>query len=310
MLTEITEKEYYSLFTSSQNPFLTSAFQTINKDKVEELKFLIDDQVKPSMGVILGMTANKLLSPYSAPFGGIHFSHTNIYIDKIEEFAESLKAYFSLNNFDFFKCTFPPTIYGTSFNHKMINAMIRKGFKLETPELTSYVDLEKFNFRFTQKNSREYYNQALRNKLVFKQVLDEKGHNDIVNLIRENRERSNRKLRMSLEDFKKIEAIWSVTYVGVFDVENQMVAAGIFYLFPNEKLVFTALWGDSLPGRALRAMDFLSFESWSYFKNNGFKYLDLGISTEENAVPNLGLLRFKETHEAQTELRFTVTLTS
>lgn len=310
MLKEISEKEYYELFNSTHNPFLSREFYLINKEKVEEIKFLVNDEAKPSIGIILGLLDNKLLSPYSAPFGGIHYSHANIYVDKIEEFAENLKEYFSSNTYSFFKCVFPPTIYGATFNHKMINAMIRKGFKLETPELTSYVDLDNFNFRFSQKNSREYYGQALRNKLVFKQVFDEKGHSDIVDLIRDNRERSNRKLRMSLEDFKKIETIWDVNYFGVFDEENHMAAAGIFYLFPNEKLVFTALWGDSMTGRGLRGMDFLSFESWSHFKKQGFKYIDLGISTEENAVPNLGLLRFKETHEAQTELRFTVTLTS
>lgn len=310
MLTEISENKYYDLFTSIQNPFLTKEFQDINKEKVQELKFLIDDEVKPSIGIVLGITDNKLLSPYSAPFGGIHYSHSNIYIDKIEDFADNLKQYFLLNKFDFFKCTFPPTIYGMSFNPKMINAMIRKGFKLETPELTSYVDLEHFNFRFSQKNSREYYNQALRNKLVFKQVFDYDSHSDIVNLIKENRERSNRKLRMSLEDFKKIETVWNVNYFGVFDEKDQMVAGAIFYLFSSERLVFTALWGDSLTGRPLRAMDFLSFESWSHFKKNEFKYMDLGISTEEQAVPNLGLLRFKETHEANTELRFTLTLNS
>ena len=309
MLKEISEKQYFELFNSTHNPFLNREFYLINKDKVEQVKLLVNDEAKPSIGIILGLSNNKLLSPYSAPFGGIHYSHSTIYIDKIEEFAENLKEYFSSNNYSYFKCIFPPTIYGTTFNHKMINAMIRKGFKLDTPELTSYIDLEDFDFRFSQKNSREYYNQALRNKLVFKQIFDDKGHGEIIDLIKNNRVRSNRKLRMSLEDFKKIETIWNVNYFGVFDAENQMAAAGIFYLFPTNKLVYTALWGDSITGRSLRAMDFLSFEAWSHFKKQEFKYIDLGISTEENAVPNLGLLRFKETHEAQTELRFTVTLT-
>jgi hypothetical protein len=310
MLKEVSEQEYYCLFSSCQNPFLSQPFYLINKDKVEQVKFLINDDPKPSMGIILGVSDNKLLSPYSAPFGGIHFSHSNIYIDKIEEFAESLKSYFNSNSHSFFKCTFPPTIYGKSFNHKMVNAMARNGFKLETPELTGYVDLDDFNFRFAQKNSREYYNQALRNKLVFKQVLDNDNQQNIVSLIKENRERSNRKLRMGLEDFKQIETIWNVNYFGVFNTENEMVAGAIFYLFPENKLVFTAIWGDSIVGRGLRAMDFLSFESWSHFKKNEFKYIDLGISTEDDAVPNVGLLRFKETHEATTELRFTLTLTA
>ncbi len=310
MLKEISEKEFYSLFTSKQNPFLSKEFYLLNKEKVEEVKFLINDEPKPTIGMILGRVEQSLLSPYSAPFGGIHYSHSNIYIDKIEAFAENIKEYFYLNQYHFFKCVFPPSIYGVSFNHKMINAMVRKGFKLETPELTSYVNLNDFNYRFTHKSSREYYNQALRNKLVFKPVSDDKTKQEIVDLIKENRERSGRKLRMNFEDFMKIESIWDVNYFGIFNSENLMVAGAIFYVFPNDKLVYTAIWGDSNDGRNLRAMDFLTFESWSHFKKNDFHYIDLGISTEDNAVPNEGLLRFKETHEAITEMRYILTLNS
>lgn len=310
MLKEISEKEFYTIFTSTQNPFLTKEFYTLNKEKVEEVKFLIIDEPKPCIGMVLGCVDHSLLSPYSAPFGGVHFSHSNIYIDKIETFAENLKDYFYFHKYNFFKCVFPPSIYGVSFNHKMINAMVRKGFRMETPELTSYVDLKEFNYRFSHKSSREYYNQALRNEIVFKPVLEDETKQEIVALIKENRERSGRKLRMNFEDFKNIEGIWDVNYFGVFNLESEMVAGAIFYVFPNKKIVYTAIWGDSIAGRNLRAMDFLTFESWSHFKKSDYHYIDLGISTEDNAVPNEGLLRFKETHEATTEMRFILTLDS
>ena len=90
MLKEISEKEFYTIFTSTQNPFLTKEFYTLNKEKVEEVKFLIIDEPKPCIGMVLGCVDHSLLSPYSAPFGGVHFSHSNIYIDKIETFAENL----------------------------------------------------------------------------------------------------------------------------------------------------------------------------------------------------------------------------
>jgi hypothetical protein len=40
-----------------------------------------------------------------------------------------------------------------------------------------------------------------------------------------------------------------------------------------------------------------------YYKNLGFKYIDLGISSE-SGIPNEGLMRFKESHEAVSSLRF------
>ncbi len=308
MLKEIEENEYFSLFSSTQNPFISKDFYLLNKHKVENVIFLILDEPKPSIGIAVGVSENKIVSPYSAPFGGIHFSHSNIYIEKIEEFAQALKEYFTEKNYNFFKCIFPPSIYGSSFNHKMINSMIRKGFNLETPELTNYIDLSKFNNRFSHKASREYYNQALRKNLTFTQVFEDESKSFIIDLIRENRERSDRTLKMNLLDFQKMEEIWEVNYFTVNDAEKQIVAGAIFYTFPDQKLVFTAIWGDSLEGRNVRAMDFLSFKSWSHYKENGFKYVDLGISTEDDGVPNQGLLRFKETHEAETELRHILTL--
>lgn len=308
MLKEISEKEYFACFPVRRNPFISPEFCSLNKDKVEDIKFLISSSGKPYIGILLGCSDNKLLSPYSAPFGGFHFSNANIYIEKIEEFVNDLKQYFELSKFEFFKCIMPPTIYGVSFNHKLINTMIRKGFTLETPELTSYIDLKKFNNKFTHKSSREYYNQAKRNLLIFKQVFDEESKKNVLELIQENRERNGRKLRMLFEDFKKIESVWKVTYFGIFSAHNQMVASAIFYVFQESQIVFTAVWGDSVEGRNLRAMDFLTFESWSHFKGQNYNFVDLGISTEDNAIPNEGLLRFKETHQAETELRFTMTL--
>jgi hypothetical protein len=52
-------------------------------------------------------------------------------------------------------------------------------------------------------------------------------------------------------------------------------------------------------------MDFLVFNLWSHYKAAGFTLIDLGISTVEG-IPNEGLLRFKETHECQSSLRFTL----
>jgi hypothetical protein len=53
-------------------------------------------------------------------------------------------------------------------------------------------------------------------------------------------------------------------------------------------------------------MDFLVLQLWSHYKALGYRYIDLGISTE-SGVPNEGLLRFKETHECVSSLRHTLT---
>ncbi len=81
-----------------------------------------------------------------------------------------------------------------------------------------------------------------------------------------------------------------------------MVAAAIFYQF-QKNIAYGVYWGDNLFGRKLKSMDFLSYNLWTYYKSLGFKYIDLGITTE-SGIPNEGLLRFKENHECNSSLRF------
>lgn len=304
MLREITKDEYFTIFKTTSNPFLSESFISINASKVSNLLFLIDGGIKTSIGIILGVANNRLVSPFSAPFGGFHYTHEFIYMSKIEAFIHDLGEYFYTSEYDAIKVVLPPSIYGKSFNAKALVAMIRYGFTIDAFELTNFVNLLKLNNNFSTKSSREYYRQALRNNLSFRFVISEKDKRRIVSIVKENREQRNRTLKMAYDDFVEIEKIWHVDYVGIYDDNNQMVAGGIFYQFSKLHVVFAAIWGDTLDGRQLRAMDFMIFEAWMYYKSKGYQFIDLGISTEGSGEPNEGLLRFKETHEADTEVRY------
>jgi lysylphosphatidylglycerol synthetase-like protein (DUF2156 family) len=63
------------------------------------------------------------------------------------------------------------------------------------------------------------------------------------------------------------------------------------------------LWGDDEIGRPLRAMDFLTFNLWQHYKISGFDYIDLGTSSLKGII-NEGLLRFKETHNNISSIRY------
>jgi hypothetical protein len=308
MLRKLNKEEYYAIFKSSTNPFLIKEFIYINEHKVDEVLFLVENDEKPTIGIVLGVRNHALYSPFSAPFGGFHYAHENIYVSKVNQFALDLFNFIQNSDFTSFSLTMPPSIYGCSFNAKMINCLYRSGFSIDTLELTSFIRLDEFENKFTTKSSREYYRQAERNGLSFQTVHELNEKERIVQLVKENRERNNRILRMTLEDFLALEKVWQLDYVTVYDTNQNMVAAAIFYTFPNNPVVYTAIWGDSVEGRPLRAMDFLTFECWCHFKAKDKKFIDLGISTEGRGEPNEGLLRFKETHEAHTEIRTVITL--
>ncbi len=306
MLVEVNDETFRKYFPADPHPFISNLFIELNKSKVDRIVRLVENIDKPEIGFVAGIRNNVLFSPFSAPFGGFHFKKENIYADKIDSFIASLKEYCLLNNLDEFKIVISPDIYNQTFNSKCINSLLRTGYNSELPEITSWINLQNFQGKYKQKNSREYYRQAVRNSLVFEHTTVERDKSDVFELICENRAKFGRPIYMSLEDINNTEKLWPVDFFKVSTVDGSIVASAIFYRFHPE-IIYAVFWGDNDLGRPLRAMDFMLLNLWSYYKELGFKYIDLGISTE-NGIPNTGLLRFKETHEAVSSLRYTFSL--
>ena len=305
MLIEVNEESYKKYFPNDPHPFISSSFITLNNSKTDRIIRLVHDSEKPEIGLIAGIKNNNLLSPFSAPFGGFHFKKENVYSDTVDIFISSLKEYLEVKQLGI-KLILPPYIYHQTFNAKCANSLIRHGFNLELPDITSWIDLYNFTGKYSQKNSREYYRQAERNNLVFEITQKEDDHEEIFEIIRENRARFGRPIYMTLADIKKTGDLWPVDFFKVSTPEGDIVASAIFYRFHSD-VVYAVFWGDNDMGRPLRAMDYMLLNLWSYYKDKGYQYIDLGISTEEG-TPNNGLLRFKETHEAVSTLKYSFNL--
>jgi hypothetical protein len=252
--------------------------------------------------LVAGVMDGILKSPFSAPFGGFHFRKEILYINKLDHFVASLKELVSSMGYKGIELTLPPDIYHPTFNAKTISSLIRNGYKLESVDITNWVDLQNFPGAFSQRNSREYLRQAIRNGLTFDTVSDTVGKQEVFRLITENRARFDRPIYMSFNDIEDTGSLWPVDYFKVCDSKGGILASAIFYR--NTQVVsYAVFWGDNEAGRPLRAMDFLSFHLWSYYKDLGYHYIDLGISTE-GGIPNEGLLRFKESHDSVSSLRY------
>ena len=303
MLIEVDSKTYREFFPVDPHPFISKKFIELNKRKTERIVRLISNTTaKPAIGFTAGIKNRMLQSPFSAPFGGFHFRNQNMYISEIDSFVKSLQEYIKSQELSGIELTLPPDIYHPGFNAKTVNSLVRNGFNMNTPELTNWVDLRKFKDRFAQKNSREYYRQALRNGLSFGFATDEREMKDIYDLICKNRAKFGRSIYMTFNDVLEIANLWPVDFFKVNIEDGTLVASAIFYR-SHPEIGFAVFWGDSDAGRSLRAMDFMAFNLWSYYRDEGFNYLDMGISTE-SGHPNEGLLRFKETHDSVSSLRY------
>lgn len=299
-------KEYIGVFQDGMNPYISSFFIGHNRSKVEELICLVNKKENPDIGLVAGVKNQKLLSPFSAPFGGFHYRHEAVYSAEVDIFLGGIKTYFSASSYTNILITLPPDIYSSSMNAKFVNSFIRTGFNLTAAEVTNYIPLELFAGSYKHRTAREYYKQAQKNGLTFSETDDLNELKFIYEIIEQNRSRMNRPIFMTLEDLIAMKSIWPVDFFIVKSNNGEPVAGGVFYR-AHHSITQAVLWGDSELGRSLRAMDFMILHLIEFYKKEGFRYIDLGISTENNK-PNNGLLRFKETHESHTGMRFSFSL--
>ena len=68
-ITEMTATEYETLF-SSGHVYNSVSFAMLNATKAESVRYLAVGDHKHRFGIILGERGGRLMSPFSAPFGG------------------------------------------------------------------------------------------------------------------------------------------------------------------------------------------------------------------------------------------------
>lgn len=299
-------KEFKNHFKETDNPYLQFRFLEINNRKADDLLFFCNKPERPDLGLVLGVKNNELLSPFSAPFGGFYYRHESVYVSEIDVFLQALKNFFLQTSYSRLSITLPPDIYCSNMNAKLVNAFIRCGYQLNRYDITNQISLSAFKGFYQHRTAREYYQQAMRKGLSFNQVYDRESMAVCYDIVLNNRKRMGRPIHMKLEDLVEMEAIWPVDFFMVKNINQQAVAAAIFYRAHNT-IVQAVLWGDSEEGRPARAMDFMILQLCKFYQQLGYKWIDLGISTEVN-TPNEGLLRFKETHECTSSVRFAFSL--
>jgi hypothetical protein len=302
MLIEVDPKVFKNRFPSDPHPFVSEGFLNLNKQKADRIVRLVEDTKKVSIGLVGGVKEGILKSPFSAPFGGFHFKNELVSVSEIENYIKLLKEYVEVNGLGGFEITLPPDLYHPTFNAKMIHTCFQLGIKYDLPDITSWVKPLKFEGRFSNSKTRNLYQQALKNELSFAIADDLVEKQMIFEIICQNRAKFDRPIFMKFEDLEKTNQLWPIDFFSVKSIEGEMEAAAIVYRYSSD-ICNVIFLGDTDAGRSLRAMDFMLFNLWMYYKDLGFAYIDMGISTEDG-VPNEGLLRFKESHEAISSLRY------
>lgn len=305
---EITKEQYAKLTPEFKYVYMSDAFNHLNAYKVDEVKYLVFKDTKNRFSLVAGLTNNELRCPFSAPYGMINIFKKNTSIGSFSEAVKAVKKYCEDSGLSSLKITLPPTFYDEKNINKLMNSLLNVGAVLETMDLNFQIDLDKVR----DKGYENIITYAAKKNLHISLKTDNKFHlcdcsqyKRAYEIIATNRAYKGYPLRMT---FEQVKNTMEILKHDCFIVENngRDVASAIVFEV-NEDVAQVIYWGDIPNVSELKCMNFLSYNVIEYYKNRGFKYLDIGPSTEDG-VPNVGLCDFKESIGCDISSKFTLKL--
>lgn len=273
----------------------TVAFSQLNASKAEAVHYLTFTDSHLRAAIILGERGGRLLSPFSAPFGGFIFPKT-LRIEAVDE-AVKLVAQYGRDLHMPVEIFLPPTFYHPAMLPKVESALLRYGTLLYT-ELNYHYDLtdprtptERMGLKALQQ-----YKSSLRTPFRFEQLsaADPAQIARAYEVIAANHAAKGYPLRMSLADVVATAPLMQADFF-LLTLEGAPVAAAqLHHVSSSPSIVQLINWGDAPGYSHLRPMNAFSAALFEHYAATpGVSILDLGPASEEG-IPSPGLCAFKE----------------
>ena len=304
---EVSSSEYGDVIKSPYHVFATAEFNHLNREKTEEVHYLLFREDKIRLGIIFGRKDKVLSSPFSAPFGGFSFVSENVRLQYLEESIGTLSNWASSRRVQSIEITIPPPFYNQSFIAKQVNCLWRMGYEFSVIDLNFSYDICRIGdsiqeriWRNARKNLR-ISSEAGLNLII---ASDDQQRRSAYDIIAQNRIHRGFPLRMSWEQVMETSKLIPADFFIVENSNKVLIASAIVFHI-SEKIIQVIYWGDLLGYSELKPMNFLSYRLYEYYKLLGEEYMDIGHSTELS-VPNYGLCEFKDSIGCSVNPRFTM----
>ncbi len=294
-LEEASSQHFDSLVKEPFHVFASASFNELNQSKVEKVFYFLFKDTKYRMGLTAGKNSELLFSPFSAPFGGFTPLFDDVKLQSIEESVDCLVAWARGNAIKKIIITLPPPIYFESYLAKVVNVFYRNNFTIKQVELNYHFNLDKFTDGYSDsiwRNARKNLNQALSNNLSFIKCDTAEQKKEAYFVIQHNRTVRGVPFRMSWDQVMATARLILADFFLVTQSDGKLIAAAIVFRVAP-KVVQVIYWGDLPEFSNLKTMNFLSFKVFEFYKNEGYRFVDIGYSTVDS-IPNYGLCEFKE----------------
>jgi hypothetical protein len=192
--------------------------------------------------------------------------------------------------------TLPPIFYDDSFITKTMNCLFRKNFSIKIIDLNYALNLNHFNDQYVNNvwyNARKNLKISLSKEFEFLKCGDNHQKHQAYEIIKYNREKRGFPLRMTWEQVLETVSVIQADFFLVKDSMQQDIASAIVFHVKEREIAQVIYWGDKPEYSENKTMNYLSFKVFEYYKQERFKYVDIGPSSE-NSLPNYGLCEFKE----------------
>lgn len=302
MLIEVSKDKYRKHFTNDRSPYISEAFIGVVEKRVERVVRLMSEN-ENSVGLIAGIKDGLLKAPFSAPFAGFHYTHEYLAYNVVNDFLSDLQKYIVENKLKGISITLPPDFYQTNMNAKLINSLLRLGFKLATPDIVNWIDLKTFDGTWVKNSVAQNCRKAINHGLEFSHAKSDEDIKSVYDVILVNRVAQSRNIYMTLEDLKNNIAAFPVDFFQIKDSSGNTVGGSVCYR-GHKKIAQGVFVGDNMVNRSLGIMDLLYLRIFEFYRDLDYEIVDLSISTEDGE-PNTGLIRFKEIHNCAASLRCT-----
>lgn len=307
MIIEEVSKDKYTEIVEPVIFFNSIEFNELNRHKVDEVKYLLFKDTKYRLGLCIGINSDSASCPFSAPFGSFVKVRSLVTIKNYDDAVHCLDDYLKQQGINKIRFILPPAIYDVDDLTLQISALKRSGYELPYVDLNYYIDLveydEKEYIDNLPQNGRKNLRIASESGLRASNVEPEEEIISAYGIINENRRSKGYPLRMSYDDVKRTLEIVGHDCFIVY--KNEVAIASAIVYRVSKDIAQVIYWGD-IPGVGeYKPINFLAYELFQYYKKLGYRYLDIGPSSERGE-PNYGLCDFKASIGCHTDIKFTM----
>ncbi len=290
---ETDKKNYENLMLCPFSVFDTVAFCELNRNKTDDLKYLVFYDGKNRFALAAGIKGDVLKLPFSASFAVLSPITRNNKIICFHESVRALSDWAKARGCRKVVFSLPPHFYEPTYLTMLYNALWNEGYRVEDIEVNFEYYLKDFSAEGYEMSidpkARQKLRASLKNDLSFEKTDD---LDTVYGIIKINREYRGFPLWMSLEDVRKTRQAVDMDFFLVRNSEGRPMASALVYHI-TDKIVRVIYWGNIPEGENLRVMNFLAFHVFEYYKRMSYEIIDIGHSTDDS-IPNYGLCDFKQ----------------